>query len=130
MVKSLSLRIWQAEDNFLVYLCSTVPGDPCYDIVKGVQKLIRWLDSSEAEQLLYHSVLLQCKTPYTGSPNTPELHAVRVTITLMKQTQKVSSGFCTLVDSHSASPNGDFLAQKVPCLPEPKNAGLAVVSGT
>lgn len=75
-------------------------------------------------------MLPQCKTPYTGNPNTPELHAVRVTITLMKQTQKGSSGFCTLVDTHSASANGGFLAQKVPCLPEPKNAGLAGVSGT
>lgn len=48
----------------------------------------------------------------------------------MKKTQKGSSGFCTLVDINSAIAKWDCLAQKVLCLPEPKNAGLVVVSGS
>lgn len=77
MVKTLSLKIWQPQDQFLV----------------GVGKLTGWFDSSETEQLVYNSALPHAQTSYPGKPNTPEPHAVRVTTPLMKRTQKFSSGF-------------------------------------
>lgn len=109
MVKSLSLRFGSLKISFL-FIYAALYLEIC--ILNGVGKWTGWFDSSETEQLLYHSLLPQCQTPYPGKPNAPELHAVRVTTPLMKWIQKCSSGFYTLVDIHSASANWRFSCPK------------------